>query len=260
VIQVWFWGMVLAAGLFAQSTAPFYSHDSIVNSVTNTDFLAPNVIATIYGTNLAWSEHALTAQDVAGGNLPLRPGGEAEVQVAGSAVGIYYVSPKQINFLIPGDLRPGTVDVRVVRQGVAGPAMKLTLLEAAPSLFPVAQHADGPLLTTDNPGRAGEWIVLYALGLGPSKARLRPTQIPLLSDLPLASFTIQRLSELRVIVNGTAADASRIWYAGLSPGFAGLYQINFQLPDDLDADAEIRIALGEQISPSGLTFPARGAQ
>ena len=121
MIRILFWGSALAVGLLAQSTAPFYSHDSIVNSVTNSDFLAPNCIASIYGANLAWAEHTLTQQDVAKGYLPTRPGGEIEVQVAGSPVGIYYGSPKQINFLIPGSLRPGTVDLRVVRQGVAGP-------------------------------------------------------------------------------------------------------------------------------------------
>ena len=134
--------------------------------------------------------------------------------------------------------------------------MKITLLEAAPSLFPVAQHADGSLLAGDNPAHAGEWIVLYALGLGRTIGRLDDAQIPLLSGFPLASLQIQRLSELKVLVNGTAADASRIWYAGLSPGFAGLYQINFQLPDTLDPNPEIRIALGDQISPAGLQFPA----
>ena len=105
----------MAAGLIAQSKAPVYSHDSIVNGVTNTDFLAPNVITSIYGTDLSWSDHALTPQDVKNGYLPVRPGGEVQVQVAGIPAGIYYVhhDPKtydQINFLIPGSLRPGEVE------------------------------------------------------------------------------------------------------------------------------------------------------
>ncbi len=267
MIRVCFLAAALAAGLCAQSTAPFYSHDSIVNAATNTDFFAPNVIATMYGTFLAWSDHSLTPQDVAKGYLPTRPGGEVEVLLANSPVGIYYVHHEadkydQINFLIPASLRPGDVDVRVVRQGVAGPLVKIKLLEAAPSLMAnkgvaVAQHADGTLVSADSPAHAGEWVVLYALGLGPTIVRLDDAQIPLLSGVTVRALGIQRIKDLRVLVNGETADASRIWYAGLSPGSAGLYQINFQLPDGLTSDAEIRIALGDLISPAGLKLPVR---
>ena len=145
--------------------------------------------------------------------------------------------------------------MRIIRQGVAGPAVKITLRDAAPSLFAAAQHADGSLLSPENPGHAGEWIVLYALGLGPSIGRVADAQIPLLSGFTVASLAIQRRKDLTVLVNGASVDASRIGYAGLSPGFAGLYQINFQLPDDLEPDPEIRLALGDLVSPAGLKFP-----
>ncbi|HZT31185.1 MAG TPA: hypothetical protein VFA33_14950 [Bryobacteraceae bacterium] len=253
MVRVWFWGAILAGGLCAQSKAPFYSVDSTVNAVTNTGYLAPNVIATVYGTDLAWSTQGLSQQK---DYLPLQIDGVA-VQIAGSPVGLYYVSPKQINFLIPASLRAGTVEMRVVRQGVAGPAVKIGLREAAPSLFPVSQHADGTLVTPESPATANEWIVLYALGLGRTVGRVDDAQIPLLSGFPLASLTIQRLSELRVLLNGTAVESARIGYAGLSPGFAGLYQINVQLPEDLETDPEIRIALGEEMSQEGVKLPAQ---
>ncbi len=60
-----------------------------------------------------------------------------------------------------------------------------------------------------------------------------------------------------MLLNGTAVESARIGYAGLSPGFAGLYQINVQLPEDLETDPEIRIALGEEMSQEGVKLPAQ---
>src|SRR5579863_9516508 len=59
------------ADLTTANTAPSYSTASIVNAATQTaETLAPNTIATVYGTNLAWTTHAVTAGDLNGGTLP----------------------------------------------------------------------------------------------------------------------------------------------------------------------------------------------
>jgi uncharacterized protein (TIGR03437 family) len=41
-----------------------------------------------------------------------------------------------------------------------------------------------------------------------------------------------------------------VLYAGLAPGFAGLYQINLLLPSDLTANPQIQVAVGAQVSPT----------
>ena len=38
-------------------------------------------------------------------------------------------------------------------------------------------------------------------------------------------------------------------YAGLAPGFAGLYQINLKLPSDVPTNPEIRVVVGTDESP-----------
>ncbi len=56
-------GLPLGAGSSGSSTAPSYSTASIVNSATNTaDALAPNVIASIYGTHLSYNTAALSSR------------------------------------------------------------------------------------------------------------------------------------------------------------------------------------------------------
>jgi uncharacterized protein (TIGR03437 family) len=165
---------------------------------------------------------------------------------------LIYVCPTQINFLIPGNLKTGTVPVRVVRQGVTGPEANIDLVDAVPQLFQtadgyvIAQHADYSLITLDHPARAGEIIVVYATGLGMTRPNPSPGEIPIYPGL------MARLQELQISVGGVVLAADQILYAGLSPGFAGLYQINLRLPEALGPDTEIRAAVRDQAGPAGM--------
>jgi uncharacterized protein (TIGR03437 family) len=66
-----------------------------------------------------------------------------------------------------------------------------------------------------------------------------------------------RLSDLKVSLGGVVMDPVLVKYAGMTPGFAGLYQINLALPGNLGTDPEIRVAVGDQQSPAGLKLPLR---
>ena len=250
-------GSLLWAEGSGRYLAPSYSSASIVNSATNAPgALAPNTLATIYGSNLSYSTRAVAQNDIRNGALPNTLGG-VRVFVAGIAANLYFVSPQQINFLIPPLLRPGEMDAYILREGISGPFVRITLLEAAPALFQatpetvIGTHADGKLITMEAPAQPGETIVLYAAGLGRTNPDITDGRIP---TLP---FPLQRLSELRVLIAGESLDPARILYAGVTPGFAGLYQINLRMPDQFSADPEIRVSVGEQISPSALKLPAR---
>jgi uncharacterized protein (TIGR03437 family) len=63
------------------------------------------------------------------------------------------------------------------------------------------------------------------------------------------------LSSLKVSLNGVTLDPIRIKYAGLTPGSAGLYQINVVLPDNTGPDPEIRIWAGDMVPVAGLKLP-----
>src|SRR5438876_9784932 len=151
---------------------PSFSPDSIVNSANNSSAsLAPNVIATIYGSNLADSTGAVSLEDVAADELPNTFAG-VRLTVGGVPAPLYYVSPTQINFVIPSRLLPGVADLILFREGVATPKVRINLLDAAPALYLVAggklaaQHADGSLISAEAPARRGEIIVVYGTGLG----------------------------------------------------------------------------------------------
>jgi uncharacterized protein (TIGR03437 family) len=59
------------------------------------------------------------------------------------------------------------------------------------------------------------------------------------------------------LINGTALAPSSILYAGVAPGFAGLYQVDVRLPDQLPANPEIRLGVAGIMSPAGLILPAQ---
>ena len=259
MLRAW---LVLAALFAAQArgAAPSYSADSIVNAANfAAGSLAPNSIVTLFGKNLSWSTAGMSDEQASTGILPTFLA-DTRVYVANYVVPLLYVSPTQINFLIPGNLRPGRATVRVARQGVTGPSIYVTLVDAAPQLFQTAdgyiigQHADASLITRYAPASPGETVVLYAIGMG--KTQPNPDS----GTIPAWAAWITRLSELQVLVAGNLLGSDQIQYVGLTPGLAGVYQINLVLPENIDSDVEIRVAIGAQMSIEGAKLAVNSSQ
>lgn len=234
------------------ATAPSYSAAGLVNAATGlAGSLAPNAIASLYGTNLAWTTHAVTAADLVNGALPTSLAG-VTVYVDNLVTGLFFVSPGQINFLIPYEARGTTATIFVLRQGVIGPVLTIPMAPVSPGFFQwngnfaVAEHADGSLISPDAPAKAGEIVVLYAAGLGLTIPDLSPGSIVSTATPILAA------AQLQVLINGAACASCRVYYAGVTPGFAGLYQINVRLPDDLPSNPAVQMAIGAASSPAGV--------
>lgn len=260
-------GSVVWAGGDGTRGAFSYSGASIVNAASNAPGpLAPYAIASLYGTELAFSKRAVAGADIRQNQLPTELDG-VRVLVGGLAAPLYYVSPEQINFLVPyilGAKFPTETSVIVARHGIRGPEVRIRLEEAAPALFQL--DAETPIVTTvrkegetdrvvviskDEPARPGEWITLWATGLGRTEPAVEWPY------LPGRAFQIANRLRFQVLLDGTPLDAGRIQYVGVAPGFGGLYQINLRLPGDIEGRPEIRIAVGEAISPAGLRLPVR---
>jgi uncharacterized protein (TIGR03437 family) len=238
--------------------APVYSAASIVNAADNqSGQLAPNAIGTIYGVNLAYSTAAITQNDIQGGALPtvLTGASDTRVLIDYSPAALYYVSPTQINFLVPPDLLPGPVSIYVDVDTLRGPLIELTLAPASPGLFQldatnaVATRADGSVLTPSSPAKPGEVVVLWATGLGATAPPADGFQLPI-AAAPLVSG-----AKLSIFLDGTPVEPAAVQYAGVAPGFAGLYQINLALPQSTAQNPEIRLQLDGAISIPKLHLP-----
>ena len=157
-----------------------------------------------------------------GGVLPTVLGtSETRVFIDNYPADLYYVSPTQINFLVPPNLSAQAAVVQVVIDGLAGPPIALTLGLAAPGLFQldlenaVATEPDGSVLTPASPARPGDIVVLYATGLG------EVTPPAVYGQLPTAAAPLIAGANLSILLDGTAVPASAIDYAGVAPDFAG---------------------------------------
>lgn len=253
--------MALAAALFcaaAWGQAPSYSADGIVNA---SDFsagpFAPNSVLTIFGQNFAFGTEGLSPVNVTSAVLPFQLD-NVTVYIDNVPVPLLYVSPGQINFLIPPNEIAGEVPIHVVRQALAGPTVTITLVNAAPALFPspdnyaLAQdfNSKSAVVTAAAPAQPGDLIVLYATGLGQTTIIPRTGEIPAYADAIVPSSLIA----FQVLLNGKALDANLVAYAGLTPGFAGLYQVNFYLPGNCPPNPQIQLAVGNHASAAGINL------
>ena len=241
--------VLLWAAREVRAGAPSYSVDSIVNTATQTaGFLSPNGLATIYGSELAFGTNSVPAYSLTAGGLPMTLGGTSVV-VGGFLAGLIYVSPTQINFVVPYELAQGTVTLFVGRDALAGPLIRIQLYAAAPAFFTwngnyaIAAHLDGTIVGPANPARPGETILLFVTGLGRVWPDLSSGQI---SSLPRVLYPN---AQLQVSLGGTPIPGPNILYAGTAPNYAGLYQINVRLPDPLPVSQALGVSAYGQSSP-----------
>jgi uncharacterized protein (TIGR03437 family) len=247
-------GALLSAPRTARTVPPAYTESSIVNSIDPAAPLPINGYVSIYGSDLAWAERTLSDQDLRNGYLPTELGG-VRVLLDGHPAHLLYVSPKQVNFVVPNTLIPKTVQLYILRDGTAGVPVRIKLTDIAPAVFALDQatvlatHLDGSLVTRDAPAEAGEDLVIYASGLG----QTAPPQAA--GQLARGAVQISRRNEFRLLLNGEPCES--VFYAGVTPGFAGLYQVNFRVPPNPQNTPELRINVGDRSSQEQLQLPLK---
>ena len=258
---------LLAAAQFGSAWAesagprlvPSYSPASIVNSASSlTGGFAPNTIVSLYGSGLAFITKAISADEIRSGILPtVLTGTGVSVLVNRLPAHILFVSPGQVNLIVPSTLAPGPAELYLTLDGRAGPVIPVRLETASPALYlqatgmAVATRADGSLVNRESPARAGDWVILYATGLGETTPRMK------YGEVAREPARLALADQFRVLVSGVAVPAESIGYAGIAPGFGGLYQINLLLDGNASGDVEIRLDAGGVLSPEGVRIPVQ---
>jgi hypothetical protein len=105
-------------------------------------------------------------------------------------------------------------------------------------------HANGDLITADDPAKAGEEVVIWAFGLGattptPKTGQASPTPAATLSSIFYLQFDFRpNATPSRPYINPlimAAIPTPAPVFVGLTPGEVGLYQINVKIPDSIPA-------------------------
>jgi len=220
--------------------APQINAGGIVNAASYSTPLARGSLATIFGTNLSTS----TVQSLP---LPWSTSlGGASVTVGGVAAPLYYASSTQINFQVPYEVPAGSsANVVVTSGGVPSTATPVALADYAVGVFtyarattaidPIVVHySNNQLVTPTSPAAPGEILVLYATGVG--KLNNPPPTGVAAPMSPLAT----PVDPITMTLGGAPVS---VMFAGLTPGCAGLVQMDIQLPTTLPAGSSLPIAI-----------------
>jgi uncharacterized protein (TIGR03437 family) len=210
-------------------TAPTVTAGNVVSAATNAAGpVAPNSWVTIYGSNLGVTTRGWAEGDFVNSAMPFSLDGvSVVVNLFGAPRLTYvgYVSPTQVNFLLPSDLAATDMTVQVRNPAGMSSPIPLTVQAAAGTCFTVdgksvlAAHPNGSLLGKTSPATPGETIAIYATGLGATNPPLIPGVVP---TAPASLVTLPK-----VTIGGEAAN---VVAGGIVPGTAGLYQLNVQVP------------------------------
>jgi uncharacterized protein (TIGR03437 family) len=175
---------------------------------------------------------------VFGSGLPKGADPGDVVEWNGQSLPIFFSNGFQLNTALPEEAS-GAGTLRLVSR-FGAQVLNIDTVEHSPALFvlasgnPAIVNQDGALNSPSSPASRGQVATLYGTGFG------------------LTSFATANLRNIttvpRVLIQGQEL---RPLFAGLAPGFIGLYQLNISLPVSLSPglNQEVQILQGEVSSP-----------
>jgi len=209
----------------------------VVDSASYAPVVAPGGLATIFGYSLANTSVSATGVPLTGSL------GGTQVIIGGLPAPLLDVSPWQINFQVPWELA-GQSEATVVVTTAAGHSstVKVNLSAVAPAIFTAngSGAGQGDVFTLQfqyaaaaTPATRGQYVVIYSTGLG--AVANQPATGATVSD---ASATTVQLPT--VTIGGVQASTN---FAGLAPGYVGVYQINALVPATITPGAAVSLSL-----------------
>ncbi len=221
--------------------------------------LAPGEIFSIFAGAGQSMGPSVAAYGVFGDNGTLSTN-LAGVQVLFNSIpaALFYAQASQINAQTPYEMAGLTsAELQVMYQGNTLVTMQVALADANPALFTlssgtgnvVAVNQDGSINSDANPAERGSFVVLYATGEGQTSPAGESGQAA-------AAPYPQPVLPVSLSIGGITAD---LLFAAEAPGFAGLLQINAQIPSGFipAGDLPVLLSVGAYQSPSGVTIAVK---
>jgi uncharacterized protein (TIGR03437 family) len=230
------------------SGLPLVASGGIVNaaSFSADSPLAPGSLITVFGAGLS------TGPGQSAGVVPVPTSlNGAEVRLNDQPLPLSYAADGQLNAQIPYGLPLNTQHQLVVRRGNLLSSPEPVLVAAAqPGIFQasggqgvILNGVTNALADSKAPVKAGDVVVIYCTGLGAVSPAVAAGQAAPSSPLS------RTVADPLVTIGGQTAAVS---FSGLTPNFAGLYQINATIPAGIAPGDAVPVI----ISISGQTSPA----
>ena len=228
--------------------SPSISEGGVVNAASFAagQSVAPGSIVSAFGMSLAGSSAGAERTP-----LPTTLGGST-FTFGNVDAALFFVSPGQANMQVPWELEGQRgAQLTATSGGVASTPYDVNLAPVAPGVFTMDQSGSGQaaaLITgtgllaapssefaNARPARLGEFIEVFVTGLGPV-SNTPPTGAVSPSE-PLA------VTQFEVTARIGGVEPVPVRFAGLAPGFIGLYQVNIQLVGDLPSGSQVELVL-----------------
>lgn len=223
--------------------------------------VAPGSWIEIYGSNLSVDRRQWNSNDFQGNSAPQQLDGTT-VTIGGLPAYVDYISGGQVNVQVPSGVATGqqqlvvttaygtsasyTVNVNAIQPGLLAPAS----FNIGGTQYATALFSDGTTFVlpagaipgyTSRPAKAGDIITLYGIGFGPVNGapagQIAPANA-LLTTQPQFLF------------DQTPVTAQ---FAGLAPGYVGLYQFNLVVPSMPAGTHTLSFTIGTQAGTQKLS-------
>jgi uncharacterized protein (TIGR03437 family) len=217
--------------------------------------IAPGSYIAIYGTKLAGAGNPSAA------SLPLPTTlNGAQATLCGVPMPLLYAAAAQINALVPRVPEGSAQCPLIVTAGdVPSSALQLTMTALQPGIYTVNLTGSGPAVVTDalngrlntpeSPARGGDFLAVYATGLGAVQG---PNGEPAPAEgaaTPLSPLFTTK-AKITATIGGVDAPVS---FAGLTPTFAALYQVNVQVPQGATPGSAVPLRITATDPVTGFT-------
>lgn len=222
---------------------------AVAGTVDDASYVTPVVagsIAAVFGTNLSVGQAASTEP----APLPTTLA-QSSSTVGGKTAPLYFAMPTQVNLQIPWELAGQTqASIVTTVNGVASAEENVALAPFAPGIFTMNAMGTGQgavliastyqLAGASTPVSRGAYVAIFCTGLG------AVTNQPATGAASTGALSFA-LTTPTVTIGGASASVT---YAGLAPGFVGLYQVNALVPPGISPGSAVPlvIAMGNTTS------------
>lgn len=247
------WGAFVDAQRACSVTAPPVAYVSAASY--SGPVLAPGSITSGFGANLAPVTAVAAALP-----LPTSLGGVAlditDSQKKTHSVPLFFVSPAQVNFLVPDGVAAGPAVVAVYRGEVKMLSGSAQIESVAPALFSANWNGQGVAAANVVRVSAGGTRYTQSSFLcpgGSGKCQFNPINLGAADDqtyLELFGTGIRKCSGIASVTVTIGGVAVKVYYAGAQGEYPGLDQVNVEVPQQLRGRGQVDLVMTVASKPA----------
>jgi uncharacterized protein (TIGR03437 family) len=210
--------------------------------------LAAESIVSAFGANLATATQAATTTPLpttlSGTTIRIRDSANVERDAP-----LFFVSPAQVNFLIPADVAAGAASLNLTSGDGSTAAGTLQISNVAPSLFTANANGQGVAAAVALRVRAnGQQVIEEVARWDAAQNRFVAAPIDLAVEneqviLILFGTGLRYRSSLSSVSARIGGTDAQVLFAGAQNDFVGLDQVNVVLPRSLAGRGEVDVVL-----------------